>query len=120
MKQQYVPSFVLSLLASLWMLGTGTMFYGMGSWMSGSGMMGPMMPSFVAWPWFSFVAGIAVLVGAVMLYSRPTDHARWGLIIIVASAVNLFVGMGGLVPGVLGVVGGALALAEDQPRAPSG
>ncbi len=123
MKQQYVPSFVLSLLASIWMLGAGTMMYSMGQqgfWMSGSGMMRSMMPSFVGWPWFSLVAGVAVLVGAVMLYSRPTGHVRWGLIILVASALNLFVGMGGLVPGVLGVVGGALALVEDQPRTPSG
>ena len=93
MKQQYVPAFVLSLLASIWMLGAGTMMYGArrGSWMAYSGAMPPMMPSFVGWPWFSLVAGVAVLVGAVMLYSRPTGHVRWGLIILVASALNLFV-----------------------------
>ncbi len=82
--------------------------------MWGHGMMRTMMPTFW-WPWFGFVAGIAVLIGAAMLYRRPADHAKWGLIILIASGLNFLVGMGGLLAGVLGVIGGALALVDDSP-----
>lgn len=105
-------AFVLSLLAGLWMLAAGGMMYGfgwgpgaMGGWMWGHGMIGS-----VWWPWFGIVAGIVVLVGAAMLYAKPEQRQGWGVVILVASALNFFVGMGGLLAGVLGVIGGALVL----------
>lgn len=113
-------AFVLSLLAGLWMLGMGgwTMSWSpaadgwgwgrggmMGSgWMWGHGLLG------VGGPWFGLAAGIVVLVGAAMLYSRPASAPTWGLVIVIASALNLFLGMGGFLAGVLGIVGGALAM----------
>jgi hypothetical protein len=64
------------------------------------------------WPWFGLIAGIVVLIGAAMLYAKPEQRQTWGIVIIMASALNFFVGMGGLVAGALGVIGGALALSK--------
>ncbi len=117
-------AFVLSLLAGLWMLGMGG-GWGMGmvgmmgpegsaepvpgGWMWGHGLLGP------GWAWLGLAAGIVVLIGAVTLYSRPESAPTWGLVILVVSALNLLVGMGGLLGSTLGIVGGALAMSA-RPR----
>ncbi|MHB8413501.1 MAG: hypothetical protein ACYDDI_16365 [Candidatus Acidiferrales bacterium] len=115
-------AFVLSLLAGLWMLAFGGMmggfgwggmmggWHGMGGWMCGRG-----MRSFgVWWPWFGVFAGIVVLVGAVMLYVKPEQRRSWGVVILVASVLNFFLGMMGLLAGTLGVIGGVLALSAKD------
>ena len=117
--------FVLSLLAGLWMLGAGGMMagfgwggmmggqYGMAHWQGmGGWMWGRGMHAFgMSWPWFGVVAGIVVLIGAVMLYVKPEQRRSWGLVILIISALDVLVGMGGLLAGALGVVGGAMAMA---------
>src|ERR1019366_1593203 len=93
--EQPTAAFVLSLLAGLWMLAAGGMMGGFG-W---GGMMGDGtawvwargMRSFGVWsPWFGIFAGIVVLVGAVMLYVRPEQRRSWGVVVLVASALNIF------------------------------
>ena len=85
-------------------------WHSMGGWMWGRG-----TRSFgVWWPWFSIIAGIVVLVGAVMLYVKPEQRRSWGVVILVASALNFFVGMGGLLAGTLGVIGGVLAFSTKH------
>jgi hypothetical protein len=61
---------------------------------------------------FGVVFGLIVIVGALMLYSRPSQHTTWGVLIIVFSVLSLFGGMmSGLGLGlILGVIGGALAI----------
>lgn len=124
-------AFVLSLLAGLWMLAMGLwMGVGIGSWSwnptSGPGAwgwgMGGMMGAGGAgwmwghgllgvwWPWFGLLAGIVVLVGAAMLYVKPESASAWGVAIVVVSALNLFLGMGGFLASILGILGGALAM----------
>jgi len=111
-------AFVLSLLAGLWMLATGGMMDGfgwggmMGGWhRMGGWMWDRRMQSFgLWWPWFGIFAGIVVLVGPVMLYIKPEQRRNWGVVILVASALNIFLGMMGLLSGTLGVIGGVLAL----------
>ncbi|MFQ6090895.1 MAG: hypothetical protein ACE5LD_05600 [Candidatus Bipolaricaulia bacterium] len=113
-----VAAFVLSLLAGLWMLFAGGMVFGSGwglgamggmmgrgGWMWGHGMVGSLW-----WPWFGVVAGIIVLIGAAMLYAQPKQGPAWGTVILIASALNLFLGMGGVLASLLGIIGGALAL----------
>ena len=115
-------AFVLSLLAGLWMLAMGTWTMGWspngayggwgmggmmgsgGGWMWGHGILG------VWWPWFGLVAGLVVLVGAAMLYAKPESAPAWGVAIVVVSALNLFLGMGGFLASILGILGGALAM----------
>jgi hypothetical protein len=58
------------------------------------------------------IAGILVLIGAVMLNARPEDHVTWGAIILAFSVISLL-GMGGFYVGaLLGIAGGALALSR--------
>jgi hypothetical protein len=108
---------VLSLLAGLWMLAAGSMMSGFG-W---GGMMGGWMWERggirglgVWWPWFGIVGGIVVLVGAVMLYVKPEQRRSWGVVILIASALNFLLGMMGLLAGTLGVIGGVLALSTKD------
>ena len=83
---------------------------GMGGWMWARG-----MRSFGVWsPWFGIFAGVIVLVGAVMLYPRPEQRRSWGVVVLVTSALNFFMGMGGLLAGTLGVIGGILALGTSD------
>lgn len=122
--ERFTAAFVLSLLAGLWMLSMGGMMGGfgwgmmggvsgtahfhnmMGGWMWGSG-----IHTFgMSWPWFGVLAGIVVLAGAVMLWVKPQQHRMWGLVVLVVSAIDFFLGMGGLLAGALGVIGGALAM----------
>lgn len=119
-----IAAFVLALLAGLWMVAVGSMsmmtrsgFIGWGwgaggmGWMWGHRMMGGFGASPpLWWPWFGLIAGIVVLVSAAMLYARPAQSQGWGIAILTASALNLFLGMGGLLASLLGLVGGALAL----------
>lgn len=121
MERQPTAAFVLTLLAGLWMLGTGGMMSAMmpgssgagGSWMWNHGMMHGMMTpmGFGPWlSWFGVLGGIVLLVGSVFLYSKPEQSRTWGLVIVVVSALSALVGMGGLLAGTVGVIGGALAL----------
>ena len=114
--EQPTLAFVLSLLAGLWMLGAGSMMGGfgwggmMGGWMWGRG-----MGKFgVLWPWFNIFAGIVVLIGTILLYVKPQQRLGWGVVVLIASALNFFVGMGGLLAGALGVIGGVLALSTKE------
>ncbi len=111
-----IAAFVLSLLAGLGMLtvGVGAMMsgggdWGMGGWMWGHGMMRGFAPTFW-WLWFWIIAGIVVLVGAAMLYAKPEQRQTWGIVILIASALNFFLSMG--LAGGLGVIGGVLALRQ--------
>lgn len=129
---QPVAAFVLSLIAGIWMLsmggymggfgmggmmgrmGTGAYgahrmyrWYGMSGWMWGQGMHG----YGAWWPWFGALAGILVIIGAIILFSKPEQRRAWGTVILVVSILDFFFGMGGLMAGALGVIGGVLAMA---------
>jgi len=120
---QPTAAFVLSLLAGLWMLAAGSMmggfgwggmmggWQGMGGWMWGRG---GIRGFGVWWPWFGIFAGIVVLVGAVMLYVKPEQRRSWGVVIVVASALNFLLGMMGFLAGTLGVIGGVLAMSTKD------
>lgn len=120
-----VAAFVLSLLAGLWMLMSGLMGYAwgpsmMGGWMRGAhmrggwiwyhGMMRDVAPM-LWWPWFGLIAGLVILIGAVMLCRKPGQSRGWGIVIVVLAALNVFLGMGGFLASVLGLIGGTLAIA---------
>jgi hypothetical protein len=121
--EQPTAAFVLSLLAGLWMLAAGGMmggfgwggmmggWPGMGGWIGGRGGTGGFG---VWWPWFGVFTGIVVLVSAVVLYVKPEQRRTWGVVIVVASALNLFLGMMGFLAGTLGVIGGVLALSTKD------
>ncbi|MBI4280451.1 MAG: hypothetical protein HY660_18515 [Armatimonadetes bacterium] len=114
-EERPTAAFVLSLLGGLWMLSRGTMMSGGSGWMWGPGMMRGWGPG-VGWPWLGVIAGLVVLAGAVLLHIRPAESRTWGLVILIASALYVVLGVGGFLAGALGVIGGALALSW-RPRA---
>ena len=123
-----VAPFVLSLVGGVFILlgaivtsiftfGSPTIVGSMSSSMSG--MMGGMndrmaMGMMGVYSIFSIIglaSGALVILGAVMLYSRPFEKDLWGAVIIAFSTLGILGGMGGFMVGlVLGIVGGALAL----------
>ena len=128
-QQTPITAFILSLIggvlifiggvvSSIWFMYGG---HGYGGMMGGfGGMMGGyqnMMDSF-GFPLgfmgglslIGLVAGILVVIGALMLNARPAEHTAWGTIILVFSIIS-FIGMGGFFIGaILGIAGGAMAL----------
>ena len=78
------------------------------------GMMGSMMIGMMS-GWFlslPVVAGILVVIGAILLRARRLQTTLWGIIIVVFSIVG-FTGMGlSFLGSILGIIGGALALSK--------
>lgn len=75
-----------------------------------------------AGPWFmggwlfplSLVAGATVLFGAIMMNARPKETRSWVIIVLIFSVLGL-VGMGlSILGGIIGIVGGAIALSERR------
>jgi hypothetical protein len=128
-------SYILSLIGGLIVLLYGFMslvmfalygpyWSGIGGWMSGMmggyhdfmGIYGGSYDFFAVLSIIGLVCGILIIVGAAMLRAHPQEHAMWGTVIIVFSAIS-FVGMGGFFIGaVLGIIGGAFAISY-RPRA---
>ena len=98
-------------MAILWVYSGASLWGGMMG--AGRGMMGSMgfgTMVFGGMATIGLISGIVVLVGAVLLRSRPREYATWGVLILVFSILS-FLGMGGFfVGGVIGIVAGALAL----------
>ena len=96
-------------VVSLFWSSYGWSWYGMmGHWMMGDfGYDTSMMSGFSL---AALVSGILVIVGAIMLNTRPEERTAWGSIVLIFSIVS-FIGMGGFFVGaLLGIAGGALAL----------
>jgi len=70
-------------------------------------------------------SGVAVILTSLMLRMRPQESKRWGIMIIVLSAMSIL-GMGGFIFGmILGIIGGAIAIirsksleTEEEPTKP--
>ena len=65
----------------------------------------------------AIVFGIVVVVSAVMLYNKPIEHSKWGLLILIFSVLSVFgSAMAGFGVGlILGVLGGVFALTWKPP-----
>jgi hypothetical protein len=98
--------------------GYGWMFNMMNGY--GYGMMRGLGGGFGLMGVLGLVFGIIVIVSAVMLYNRPTEHTTWGVLVLVFSVLSAFGSMmGGFGVGViLGVIGGVLAILW-KPVSPS-
>ena len=131
-----VAAFILSLVAGVFiLLGSvgmsmfalgfpGMMMGGIEGMQVGTGMTARMMASMMGGmmvPWMlgsvsvlaavGLASGIMVILGSVMLYTRPAENYLWGALILAFSVVSLLGSMGGLLVGlVLGMLGGILAL----------
>jgi hypothetical protein len=130
-------AFILSLIAGILILigGVNSMaFMGMGGygmmgggWMGGYGMMGHMMGGgwtdggygmmgqgyymYAGLSLLVLISGIIVIIGAVMLQSKPQQYSQWGILILIFSIISILGGYGLVIAGlILGVIGGIMAL----------
>lgn len=110
-------AFILSLIAGiLIILGSASMmgsFY-MPMWgmMGGFGMMngfGYGTGMFYGFNLIGIIFGLVVLLGAYMLYNKPSESTTWGLIILILSLLSFFGGGGFFFGAILGMIGGAVA-----------
>ena len=65
------------------------------------------------------IFGILVLLGAFMVYRNPAQKTAWGVIILVLSILSIVTGGGFAVGLILGIIGGALALAWKPKTVPA-
>ncbi len=63
------------------------------------------------------VIGIIIIVGGVMMYSRPASSTAWGVIILVLALVSILASGGFFLGLILGLVGGILGIVF-KPSAP--
>jgi len=90
-------------------------YYGMGSGMMGRFGFGFDSGWFVGFSLVSLVFGILVVIGAILMNTRPAEHVTWGIIVLTFSIAS-FIGMGGYFIGaILGIAGGAIALSYRTP-----
>lgn len=86
----------------------GGMMGGMMGWWGGAGFMGGW---FFALP---LIAGILVVVGAIMMNARPQETTTWGIIVLIFSIIG-FTGMGlSILGAIIGIIGGIIALTRKS------
>jgi hypothetical protein len=120
---------ILILLAGIMILAMGATFgYGyamMGGMMYGygSGLIGSVMSGIGIW---SIICGVVIIVGAWMIGSNPVAaHTTWGALILALSALSYIGGGGFLFGGILGIIGGILAITwkpaqtAEAPKGPA-
>jgi len=61
------------------------------------------------------IFGVLVLLGAIMLYSKPANKKAWGIMIVLFSIPSVVTGGGFIIGFILGIIGGAKALSR-KPR----
>jgi len=115
----YVLSLIAGFLIVLGRLVSSAFIGMMRDWHDGwAGMMGgygmmsfPIWGRSMAFGIVGMITGIIVIIGAVMLSSRPRESRTLGTIILVFSILSLFGGLGGFgIGAILGIIGGALAI----------
>jgi hypothetical protein len=135
-------AFLLSLIAGIFILLGGAVRS-----MIGLFWFGPMIDGFRGWGWmrgygygygypryaygfdygFGFIGilglifGVAVIFSAIRLNQKPQEHTLWGSLIVVFSVLSIFSAMGGFGIGlILGLIGGAMAIAWRRTQTPTG
>lgn len=68
------------------------------------------------WTWLGLVSGVVVILGAAALLFSPGLAVIWGAVILAASLLAMLAGAGGFLGGIIGVIGGTLALFWREPR----
>jgi hypothetical protein len=60
------------------------------------------------------IFGMLVLIGALMLHTKPLNKKAWGVLIILFSLPSVIIGGGFIVGFILGIIGGKLALSKKS------
>ncbi|HEX9261404.1 MAG TPA: DUF6114 domain-containing protein [Candidatus Bathyarchaeia archaeon] len=109
-------AFKLSLIAGILILGNSALLGAAATWFP---WVIPTLPGstnnstvpFASLTAVGLTCGILVLLGAMMLYSKPVSKKAWGIIIMVFSIPSVITGGGFLIGWILGIIGGAKAFA---------
>ncbi len=105
------------IVSSVWFLygsavwgDVGDMWFGfMGGYHSMMGSSGVPLGYMAGLSLIGLVSGMIVVIGALMLTSRPNEKLSWSVLIMIFSAIS-FLNMGGFfIGGLLGLAGGAIA-----------
>ena len=65
------------------------------------------------------IMGIIMIIGSIMMYSKPTSAKMWGVIVLILAILSWVTAFGGLFIGfLLGLIGGILALTFKPTMAP--
>ncbi len=136
-EEKPVTPFVLSLIGGVFiLLGAFTMSifaFGTMRMMNMMGMMSGMMTSMYdemgmgatmgsarVLGLLGLASGTMVILGAVLIYTRPAESQVWGTVVLAFSLVSILGSMGGFLVGlILGVIGGSLALSWKSNQKPS-
>ena len=104
----------LSLIAGFIILGAAILslkhiaFFPDMGWMAGSYLYGHAEITSIV----GIASGVVVIVGAIMIYVQPLHIRKWGMLIWFFSSLSFF-GIGGfIVGGILGIIGGFLAVTK--------
>ncbi len=104
-----------ALVMSMFAFATSNMM-GMMGMMNGnmagfSGVMAMMMGYSFAFTIVGLASGALVILGSVMLYSRPSENQIWSSVILAFSVLSILGAMGGFMVGLLlGILGGVFGL----------
>jgi len=122
-RQKPVAAFVLSLLSGIFIVLGSAIMCLWWSWWWPTGWSGMMHEMEEHMPWWNFegiayamgilgiIFGIVIIVVAILLYTKPTQHELCGALIIVFSVISVISCMGSMGIGLLlGIVGGILAI----------
>jgi hypothetical protein len=117
--------FLTGIIGLVWFAASGPYWSGFGDWISSMmggyhGFMGGGEYAFFTMiSVFGLISGAIMIVGGVMFHLQPEDHVTWGILVLIFSLVS-FVDMGGyFIGGILGIVGGALAISYRPPPLPA-
>lgn len=115
-KESPTAAFVLSLIGGIFVLLAGVVIgvigfaltLPLGGFGAALGLLG------IAW-------GVIIIIGAVMMNSRPEQHTMWGVIVLVFSFVSFVGAIGGFFIGfLLALIGGILGITwkptQPQPQ----
>lgn len=119
MNQNVTPSkgFKLSLIAGVLILSNTTLLGAATTWflwiipiLPGSSANDPtMLYRLTA---IGLICGVLVLVGALMLRSRPSHKKMWGILIVIFSIPSVLTGGGFIIGFILGIIGGVRELSR--------
>jgi hypothetical protein len=111
MPKKPTTAFVLSLIGGICVLAVGfaSIVFGVRAYFAYLGGLGDAIPLFgVGILAASF--GILMMFGGIRLNSRPQEHRKWGVVVLVFSILSWFVGAGEFIGFILGILGGVLGI----------
>lgn len=112
LSEKRTKAFTLSLIAGVLILSNAVLLGVAATWFPG---IIPTLPGsannttvpFASLTIVGLICGVVVLLGAIMLHSRPVNKKAWGIMILVFSISSVVTGGGFIIGFILGIIGGS-------------